>query len=142
MLDKRVEAGGQVQVTFRLPPELPADRGHVVGDFNGWSLAATPMAPDGASLVAQVHLRAGGRYRFRYLLDGHRWANDWAADDYVANSFGGEDSVVDLTSLHDQTVLRPGAIVAVVGNGGGAHHVSAELYQALTTSASPWPPRR
>ena len=35
----------------------------------------------------------------RYLLDGQRWDNDWAADAYVRNDFGGDDSVVDLTAL-------------------------------------------
>ena len=45
-----------------------------------------------------VDLDAGRAYRFRYLLDGQRWDNDWAADAYVANDFGGDDSVVDLTA--------------------------------------------
>ena len=37
--------------------------------------------------------------RFRHLLDGDRWDNDWAADAYVRNDFAGGDSVVDLTAL-------------------------------------------
>jgi hypothetical protein len=44
-------------------------------------------------------LDAGRAYRFRYLLDDQRWENDWAADAYLPNSFGGDDSVVDLTAL-------------------------------------------
>jgi len=31
----------------------------------------------------------GGR-----LIDDERWENDWAADDYVPNGFGGDNSVV------------------------------------------------
>jgi hypothetical protein len=54
-------------------------------------------AEGGFSLTAD--LEAGRTYRFRYLLDGERWDNDWAADAYVPNSFGGDDSVVDLTAL-------------------------------------------
>ena len=46
-----------------------------------------------------VGLDAGRAYRFRYLLDGQRWDNDWAADAYLPNDFGGDDSVVDLTAL-------------------------------------------
>ena len=46
-----------------------------------------------------VGLEAGRAYRFRYLLDGQRWDNDWAADAYQPNDFGGDDSVVDLTAL-------------------------------------------
>jgi hypothetical protein len=43
----------------------------------------------------------GRRYRFRYLLDGERWANDGAADDYVANDFGVDDSVIDLVLFRE-----------------------------------------
>jgi len=46
-----------------------------------------------------VDLDAGRAHRFRYLLDGQRWDNDWVADAYVRNDFGGDDSVVDLTAL-------------------------------------------
>jgi hypothetical protein len=49
-----------------------------------------------------VDLDAGRAYRFRYLLDGQRWDNDWAADAYVRNDFGGDDSVVDLTALAEE----------------------------------------
>ena len=44
-------------------------------------------------------MAVGRRYRFRYLLDGRRWENDWEADDYVDNDHGGQDSVVDLTTI-------------------------------------------
>ena len=53
-----------------------------------------------------VDLDAGRAYRFRYLLDGQRWDNDWAADAYEPNDFGGDDSVVDLTALAE-AVRRP-----------------------------------
>jgi hypothetical protein len=44
----------------------------------------------------RISLRSGRTYRFRYLLDGRRWENDWAADGYVPNSFGTEDSLLKL----------------------------------------------
>jgi len=70
----------------------------VVGDFNDWSPDRHPMrgAPDGWSCI--VTLPVGRRYRFRYLLDGERWENEWEADDYVDNDHGGQDSVIDLIS--------------------------------------------
>jgi hypothetical protein len=43
-----------------------------------------------------VALEGGRRYRYRYLADGERWINDWAADAYAPNPFGGDDSVVCL----------------------------------------------
>jgi hypothetical protein len=41
-----------------------------------------------------ISLEAGQTYRFRYLVDGERWENDWGADGYVPNTFGSEDSIV------------------------------------------------
>ena len=73
-------------------------------------------------------LPPGRAYRFRYLLDGHRWENDWDADAYVPNGFGSDDSVVDLTAL--ATVLPmatedpPGGETA--GAGGGSSYVERE----------------
>jgi hypothetical protein len=32
-----------------------------------------------------------------YLVDGERRQNDWAADSYAPNEYGGDDSVLDLT---------------------------------------------
>jgi hypothetical protein len=49
--------------------------------------------PDGG-FTATVSLKPGSEYRFRYLLDGERWENDHAADRYVPNDHGSEDSVV------------------------------------------------
>ena len=46
------------------------------------------------SFSVTVSLPAGQSYRYRYLLDGERWENDWDAESYVSNEFGGEDSVI------------------------------------------------
>jgi 1,4-alpha-glucan branching enzyme len=88
----------QVRVTFRLPDTTRADRISVVGEFNNWDSTATPMhlRSSDAQWMAAVVLQAGQRYRFRYLLDGKEWLNDWYADDYEDNTFGDSDSVVDL----------------------------------------------
>ena len=70
------------------------------GDWNDWAADADVMRrhADGGFSVT-VGLEAGRAYRFRYLLDGYRWDNDWAADAYQPNDFGGDDSVVDLAAL-------------------------------------------
>ena len=90
--------GALVQVTFELPASVGAASAQVCGDFNDWSPTAHPLTrhPDG-TFRTTIALAAGRRWHFRYLLDGHRWENDWAADDYAPNVFGGQDSVVDLT---------------------------------------------
>jgi len=84
-------------ITFELPPSTGAARACLCGDFNDWSPDAHPMqrTPDGGFRVC-VPPAVGRRWRFRYLLDGDRWENDWGADDYEPNAFGGQDSVVDL----------------------------------------------
>lgn len=96
-MHKQAIQDGTCEVTFELPAECGADEAHLCGDFNDWSTTATPMTrrKDG-SLAATLTLEPGRRYRFRYLLGDGRWENDWAADDYAANEFGGEDSVLDL----------------------------------------------
>lgn len=83
------------RVTFDLPREVNASTVSLCGEFNAWSASAHPMTcrKDGR-FSATVSLQAGQTYRFRYLLDGERWENDWAADDYAPNNFGTEDSVV------------------------------------------------
>jgi 1,4-alpha-glucan branching enzyme len=83
------------RVTFELPAVVEAPTASVVGDFNGWSAAPIPMTKrkDGR-LSVTVSLAAGRAYRYRFLLDGERWENDWEADAYVANEFGSEDSLI------------------------------------------------
>ena len=88
----------QVRVTFRLPHTTHADRISVVGEFNDWDSTATPMRyrSSEAEWTATIVLKAGQRYRFRYLVNGKEWLNDWYADDYEENPYGASDSVVDL----------------------------------------------
>jgi 1,4-alpha-glucan branching enzyme len=94
-----IQTQGLVRVTFGLSPALWAERINVVGDFNDWDTRATPMSQshsDPAWRVA-VDLQAGRRYRFRYLVDGKEWLNDWHADDHEEHPCGACDSVIDLT---------------------------------------------
>ncbi len=88
-------AGRSCRVTFELPAEVGAAEARVCGEFNGWSTDCQPMRrlKDGRFSLT-VSLKAGQDYRFRYLLDGQRWENDPAADRYVPNGFGSDDSVI------------------------------------------------
>ena len=94
---KQPDGKHSYKVTFEVPAEVEANQAQVCGEFNDWSATATPMTRrNDGSFAATVTLEAGQRYRYRYLVDGSRWENDWTADDYVANEFGGEDSVVEM----------------------------------------------
>ena len=93
-------AKGKARVTFTVDPRVGAQASAVCGEWNAWSADADVMRRDAeGGFSVTVDLDAGRTYRFRYLLDGQRWDNDWAADAYVGNDFGGDDSVVDLTAL-------------------------------------------
>jgi 1,4-alpha-glucan branching enzyme len=86
---------GTCKVTFELAAQAGVEAAHLCGEFNDWSTTAAPMTrrKDGSFRVTVV-LEPGRHYRFRYLLDGWRWENDCAADAYVPNEYGGDDSVV------------------------------------------------
>ncbi len=89
--------GSSCRVTFDLPPEVNAAAASVCGEFNGWDPSEHPMTQrkDGRFSIT-LSLTPGQAYRFRYLLDGGRWENDWGADGYVPNEFGSDDSLVKL----------------------------------------------
>lgn len=96
MLKKSYTKNGQkCRVTFKLPADVEAKKACLVGEFNDWDEEANPMKQlkDG-SFSAQVSLPAGQTYRFRYLLDGERWENDWEPDGYAPNNQGTDDSLV------------------------------------------------
>lgn len=83
------------RVTFELPAEVEAQTASVCGDFNEWSPTENPMVrrKDGRFSVT-VSLPTDRVYRYRYLLDGTHWENDWDAEMYVHNDYGSEDSLI------------------------------------------------
>ena len=82
------------RVTFELPAVVEAPAAAVFGDFNGWADAVPLTRRKDGRLSVTVSLEAGRAYRYRFLLDGERWENDWEADAYVANEYGSEDSLL------------------------------------------------
>ena len=91
------KTGRSCRVTFSLPAEVDAQNACLCGDFNDWSQTSHPMKrrKDG-SFTLTISLKPGRQYRYRFLLDGERWENDWAAEGYVPNSLGSEDSLVTI----------------------------------------------
>jgi hypothetical protein len=98
---------GRFDVVFDLPPGLEVERAAVVGDFNDWSDESHLMErTDDGRLEVTIPFDPGTRARFRYRIDGDRWENDWNADDYVSNEFGGEDSLLVVPDA--PPVVEPG----------------------------------
>ena len=91
------KTGRSCRVTFNLPADVNAQTACLCGEFNAWDQSSHPMkrAKDG-SFSLTISLKPGRQYRYRYLLDGERWENDWAADSYAPNALGSEDSVVNI----------------------------------------------
>jgi len=83
-------------VRFELPAAIWADSVHLVGDFNGWNKHSHPMVRDRSDETWYIvlELARGREYHFRYLVNGSEWHNDWNADRYVTNPYGGTNSVV------------------------------------------------
>jgi len=87
---------GFVKVTFILPPAIWAETVHLVGEFNNWSETSHPLAWDRQGEVWRITLELpkGHEFQFRYLVNGTEWHNDWDADEYNPNPYGGDNSVV------------------------------------------------
>jgi 1,4-alpha-glucan branching enzyme len=98
MITKRAGSrAGRVAVTFQLPESIWAESVHLVGDFNDWNRRSHPLtrSRDDATWQITLELDQGKSYQFRYLVNGADWQNDWNADRYVPNPYGGENSVLD-----------------------------------------------
>jgi chromosome partitioning protein len=79
----------EVAFTFEAPG---AEHVLLTGDFNDWSLDGSEMEPlDG--LWTKVIKLAPGRYRYRYVVDGH-WQNDPSNAAIEPNPYGGHDSIL------------------------------------------------
>ena len=84
-------------VVLELPKEAGATSVAVAGDFNGWSVTTHEMRQrDDGSFAITLELAPGRTYCYRYWVDGERWENDWSADAYVPNEYGGDNSMIDL----------------------------------------------
>ena len=85
------------RATFRLPGEAApkARKVTIVGDFNNWDKEATLLKKlENGDFAITLELDPGKEYRFRYLIDGKMWENDWRADKYARSPYGVDDSVV------------------------------------------------
>jgi hypothetical protein len=76
----------------------PASHVVVVGDFNDWDPAATPLRPGDQGGTWTVELRLPpGRYRYTFLVDGRRWVPDPAEPRAPDDDFGAPTSVLTVS---------------------------------------------
>jgi hypothetical protein len=70
----------------------------VVGDFNNWDPAATPLRSTGREGVWTVELRLKpGRYHYTFLVDGREWVRDPAEPPAPESDFGAPTSVLTVS---------------------------------------------
>ena len=72
-----------------------AKRVSLCGDFNGWSLTATPMKRHEDGHWGTTVALAPGRYQYKFIVD-EEWIADPAAQKNVPNEHGSLNSVVEV----------------------------------------------
>jgi 1,4-alpha-glucan branching enzyme len=97
MIKREIEKkSGQVKVTFAIPHNPDQARVWVVGDFNNWDPAATPMVKRANNTRSASITLAPGRYAFRYYTADGEWFNDGDADAYEVNEHGTHNAIVSV----------------------------------------------
>jgi 1,4-alpha-glucan branching enzyme len=95
MLAKQRTGGPRrkVKVSFTLTAP-DAETVHLLGDFNDWQARDVMTRGDDGTWGFTLSLDPDREYQFRYLVNGTSWQNDAAADKYVPNAYGDDNSVV------------------------------------------------
>lgn len=90
------DAGATRPIELRL--HAPASHVMVVGDFNDWDPAATPLRRGNEGGTWTVELRLPpGRYRYTFLVDGRRWVPDPEEPRAADDDFGAPMSVLTVS---------------------------------------------
>ncbi|MFH1153599.1 MAG: isoamylase early set domain-containing protein [Pseudomonadota bacterium] len=100
---KYLKSKPECKTTFILSKEAAgnAEYVNIVGDFNNWDRAASPMKRlKNGSFTIDINLACGREYQYRFLMDGITWENDWAADSYIPSPMDAcDNSVVVIDNL-------------------------------------------
>jgi hypothetical protein len=68
----------------------------VVGSFNGWSPAATPMVNTGDGKWRAAIRLGPGQFEYKLIVDADRWITDPNNPLFTADGFGGRNSLLVL----------------------------------------------
>lgn len=94
MLSKKFfKTKDEAEVTFEFTRD-DVKSVELFGEFNDWQPVEMKYNKKTKVFRTKVRLPKDQEFSFRYLLDGSEWENDYAADAYVANEFGTENSIV------------------------------------------------
>jgi len=87
------------RVTFSLKAAR-AKEVSLLGDFNNWDAAATPMKCDKDGIWKSTLILPSGRYEFKFLVDG-RWREASKDEPCAPNSFGTLNNVLVIAEKSD-----------------------------------------
>jgi 1,4-alpha-glucan branching enzyme len=94
MLNKRyLKTKDEYEVTFEFADQT-AKEVALVCEANNWEPVRMSRRKKDGVFYTKMRLPSDGRYQFRYCVDGEHWVNDDAADAYVPNEHGSQNSVV------------------------------------------------
>jgi 1,4-alpha-glucan branching enzyme len=66
----------------------------LAGDFNEWTPEPMKFDKKTGSFKLKLRLPTEAEFQFKYLLNDAEWENDYAADAYIPNDQGTENSVI------------------------------------------------
>jgi hypothetical protein len=90
-------AGGPAIDTVDFVLRTAAESGVVlVGDFNDWDPAATPLQRVADGVWAVTMPLRPGRYRYTFIVDGARWLRDPSSPPALEDDFGAPTSVITI----------------------------------------------
>ena len=69
----------------------------LMGDFNNWNPKIHPMKSDGNGIWSKTVMLYPGEHEYKFLVDGN-WQEDPRNDHTCPNSFGTQNSVLNLTA--------------------------------------------
>ena len=83
----------EADVTFEFARD-DISKVQLVAEFNQWQPLPMSFNKKDKVFRTKIRLPKDAAFSYKYLLDEQEWENDYQADNYIPNAFGGDDSVV------------------------------------------------
>jgi 1,4-alpha-glucan branching enzyme len=94
MLTKRFfKTKQEAEVTFEFAAEADTQVS-LAGEFNDWQPVSMKYVKKDQVFRTKLRLPIEQDFQFKYLVNEQEWQNDHAADHYLLNEFGTDNSVV------------------------------------------------
>ena len=77
-----------------MPADVVSEKVSLAGEFYDWDPSDHQLEKKGENFEIELRWQPESTYRFMYRIDDQVWENDYAADEYIPNDLGTEDSVV------------------------------------------------